>query len=211
MQTYARAAVRPVFRGAPTSSIATQKRSFHSPFTVLNSAHSPLTNPPSSSSTVSHITSSYEKQDSYVSEEPPSPGAPRTYVVSEPDPAHTPYEVPSGAFPTSAPYDTYQETSAPNPSGAHSSTSASPPHPNTTRRVLMNAWGVGESAAVRHGEAPGEMGKRGGGQGGLGLMDKEGTRQGELGQLADRNPQPDSDVAPKWSKLGVDQAWKERK
>ena len=31
---------------------------------------------------------------------------------------------------------------------------------------------------MRFGSSPGEMGKRGGGDGGLGLMDKEGTKEG---------------------------------
>jgi len=74
-----------------------------------------------------------------------------------------------------------------------------------------NESGVGESAAVRFGKAPGERG--GGGYGGLGLMDKDGTRPGKGGVLSDRNPGPtDSDaVVEKNSRLGVKDAWKTRK
>lgn len=41
-------------------------------------------------------------------------------------------------------------------------------------------------------------------------MDKAGTQPGD-GELASRNPQPDGKVAEKFSKLGVEGAWKERK
>lgn len=55
------------------------------------------------------------------------------------------------------------------------------------------------------------MGKREGGYGGLGLMDGASTEEGK-GELASRNPQPDQpDVAEKNSKLGVKNAWKDRK
>ncbi|KIJ62770.1 hypothetical protein HYDPIDRAFT_75397, partial [Hydnomerulius pinastri MD-312] len=186
-------------------------RRFHSPFIALNSSSSPLTSPPSASSAVSPITSAvYEKQHDLSPEPRVSSSGTRTYVVSEPDPSHTPYEVPSGAYPTSASYVNFVETTAPNPYGTHSSASSSAPHPYTTRAVPQNESGVGESAAVRNAEAPGEMGRRGGSHGGLGLMSESSTQAGD-GKLADRNPPPDSRVAPRWSKLGVDQAWKERK
>jgi len=47
----------------------------------------------------------YEKQDDSSSEPHLSSSGTRTYVVSEPDPSNTPYQVPSGAYPTSAPFD----------------------------------------------------------------------------------------------------------
>lgn len=184
-------------------------RSFHSPFVVLNS---PSTSSPSSAANVSPMSSVsplYEKQHDHSPEPQVSSSGTRTYVVSEPDPANTPYAVPSGAYPTSGPYVNYQPTEAPNPEGKHSSTSASLPHHYTTRAVPRNAAGVGESAAVRYREAPGDMGRRGGSYGGLGLMDESGTHQGTA-ELPDRNPSPDSDAAARWSKLGVQNAWKER-
>ncbi|TFY67684.1 hypothetical protein EVJ58_g1440 [Rhodofomes roseus] len=135
----------------------------------------------------------------------------QTYVVSEPDPADTPYEVPSGAYPTSAPYHNFAQTGAPETAhGAQrSSTSASTAHPTLTRAVPQSDAGVMESAAVRHGEAPGQM--RAGSEGGLGLMDASKTTGGE-GSLAERNPAPDTPaVAERWSKMGNDNAWKDRK
>lgn len=127
-------------------------RAFHSPFVVL-SASNRLTTP--SPSTAAPI---YEKQDDSSSEPHLSSSGTRTYVVSEPDPSNTPYEVPSGAYPTSAPYVGYNPTTAPNPKGLYSSTSSSIPHPYTTRTAFQNEGGVGGSAAVRSAEAPAEMG-----------------------------------------------------
>ncbi|KAG1844063.1 hypothetical protein DFJ58DRAFT_32692 [Suillus subalutaceus] len=179
-------------------------RSFHSPFVVLNS-------PLSSSSNVSPASASlYEKQHDPSPEPQISSDGMRTYVVSEPDPANTPYAVPSGAYSTTAPYANFKPTDAPNPEGKHGSSSASLPYPDTTRAIPRNANGVGESASVRYGDAPGEMGRRGGSHGGLGLMDESGTHKGAA-ELPDRNPSPDSDVALRWSKLGVENGWKERK
>ena len=74
----------------------------------------------------------------------------------------------------------------------------------------QNPAGVKQSSAVRFWEAPGEM--QGGSSGGLGLMDQSSTKQGDLGELPSKNPQPDAPgVAEKFSKLGVDNAWKARK
>ncbi|KAH8100068.1 hypothetical protein BXZ70DRAFT_907647 [Cristinia sonorae] len=182
------------------------RRTFHSPFAVLSS--SPLEAPPAPSSTTSSLF--YEKQQDHATEPHHTPK--RTYyVVSEPDPAHTPYEVPSGAYPTSAPYQNYAATDPP-VDAQRSSTSSSFAHPFLTSSVPQNESGVGESSAVRFREAQGELGKRGGGDGGLGLMDAASTTQGSKGSLPSRNPQPDQpDVAEKNSKLGIDKAWRERK
>lgn len=104
-------------------------RAFHSPFVVL-SASNPLTTLPPTA------TSMYEKQDDTSSEPHLSSSGTRTYVVSEPDPSNTPFQVPSGAYPTSTPYVTtpYKEAS------------------------------IGESAAVRS-TVTGEMGRTHGGTG----------------------------------------------
>lgn len=91
-----------------------------------------------------------------------------------------------------------------------SSTSSSLAHPVLTRAVPQNESGVGESSAIRHADAPGSMGQRGGSEGGVGLADAQGTRAGE-GSLADRNPPPiESKVVEKFSKMGKD-AWQARK
>lgn len=187
-----------------TPTVAPSVRFFHSPFVALNSASSPLTKPPSESSTASPH---YEKQHDHSPDPQISHSGTQTYVVSEPDPAHAPYEVPSGAFPTSAPYVNFTPTErlehAP-----MSSTGSQPAHPYTTRAVPRNESGVGQSAAIRHRQAPGE---KGGSFGGLDVMSKQGTEKGDA-ELAERNPQPDAhEVAGKFSKLGVDEAWKHRK
>ncbi|KAF8842094.1 hypothetical protein BDN67DRAFT_966264 [Paxillus ammoniavirescens] len=127
-------------------------RTFHSPFVKLNSSSSPLTSPQSPSSTVSPLTG-YEKQHDASPEPRLSVSGTRTYVVSEPDPANSPYEVPSGAYSTSTPYVNLSQTTAPNPGGTHSSTSSSTPHPSTTSAVPKNEAGIGESAAVRNAKA----------------------------------------------------------
>jgi len=183
-------------------------RHFHSPFVVLND-NSPLTSPPSSTSTVSPV---YEKQFDFSPEPVDSPSGGRTYVVSEPDASSKFYEVPSGAYPTSAPYVNFTPTEAPDTHGAQVSSTSSTPlaHPQTIRTVPQNRSGVGESSAVRHAEAPGEMGERGGGHGGLGLVDKKGTVPGEL-PGTDRNPPPVGDIGEKFGRQGLDGAWKERK
>ncbi|KII89821.1 hypothetical protein PLICRDRAFT_39997 [Plicaturopsis crispa FD-325 SS-3] len=197
---------RALSRASRTASAPVPIRAFHSPFAVLGSTPN-NTLPPSSELGTAH----YEKQLDHSSE-PLSQLGVRTYVVSEPDPANTPYAVPSGAYPTSEPYvHAFTPTEAPDVRGQQSSTSSGLAHPFTTRAAPQNESGVGESAAVRHSAAPGAMGGRGAGYGGLGLMDKEGTVSGE-GELASRNPQPDSSaVAGKFSKAGVDGAWELRK
>lgn len=189
---------------------ASSTRAFHSPFGVLsNDASSPLTSPPPVHSAASQA---YEKQDGHHPNHPVlSPSGQRTYVVSEPDPRATPYDVPYGAFPTSAPYVNFTPTEPPTP-GPRASTSPNLAHPTTTRAVPQNPSGVRESAAVRNSEAPGEMGERGGSNGGLGLMDAKTTKPGDLGELPSVNPQPDAPgVAEKFSAMGVDHAWKARK
>ena len=115
---------------APNAPRATT-RAFHSPFAVLSSQQSPLTAPPPSSSVARGI---YEKNIEYPAEPFVSGFGTRTYVVSQPDPANTPYEVPSGAYPTSAPYQPYARTEAPTPPNARfASTSTGFAHPLADR------------------------------------------------------------------------------
>ena len=134
-----------------------------------------------------------------------------TYVVSEPSATAGNHDVPPGPYPSSSPYVNFaggvrgRSMDAP-----QSSTSSTPAHPATTTRVSMNESGVGESAAVRHREAPGEMGERRGGDGGLGLMDASGTKGGVNGELKDVNEAPIHNVERK-ARLGNENAWKERR
>ncbi|KAH9856597.1 hypothetical protein C2E23DRAFT_709783, partial [Lenzites betulinus] len=182
-------------------------RAFHSPFAVLSTSQSPLTTPPASTSTAGGF---YEKQFDHSMDPFVSSGGHRTYVVSEPDPANTPYEVPSGAYPTSAPYQNYTRTEAPAPPRAqYASTAPRFAHP-ITHKLPQNPSGVGESAAIRHREAPGEMHARGGSYGGQGIPDAASTRKGD-GELPDVNPPPLFEHAEKFAKLGNEHAWKERK
>lgn len=188
---------------------ARQTRAFHSPFAVLYTAQ-----PTTHAAPPAYVSPLYEKQVETTAAPTLSPSGQRTYVVSEPDPHATPYEVPYGAYPTSAPYRNYPATDAPLTS-PRSSTSPDLAHPVTTRAAPQNptgsndAAGIQESAAVRFRDAPGQLSP--GSDGGLGLMDAASTKPGE-GELASRNPQPDDPkVAEKFSALGVDNAWKERK
>ncbi|KAF4613551.1 hypothetical protein D9613_007626 [Agrocybe pediades] len=190
---------------ATKNSIGT--RAFHSPFAVLGT--SPLTTP----NTTKDISAQYEKQYDHPAEPLTSPNTGyRTYVVSEPDPANNRYKVPAGAYPTSSPYVNFTPTSAPDVVGAqYSSTSADLlAHGFTTRAARHHTGGVGESSTLRYKSAPGEMGAKGGGYGGAGLVDEAGSEEG-VGTLADRNPPPDGEAAEKFSKAGVDGAWKLRK
>lgn len=189
---------------------ATQARAFHSPFAVLSSATPTHTQPPPAEPS----SALYEKQWDTTAHPTLSPSGQRTYVVSEPDPRGTPYNVPYGAYPTSAPYTNFPATEAPQ-TAPRSSTSPDLAHPVTTRAVAQNptgsndAQGIQESAAVRSAEAPGQL--KAGSEGGLGLMDAATTKPGE-GELAARNPQPDDPaVAETFSAMGVQNAWKARK
>jgi hypothetical protein len=133
------------------------------------------------------------------------------YVVAEAPASEAKYDVPPGAFPSSSPYQNYQNTTPPDTLGKlTSSTAPAPAHPNLSKRVPRNESGVGESAAVRHTEAPGELGARGGGNYGAGLMDEKTTRPGEDGELPDVNEAPIFNAEHK-SKLGNRDAWKERR
>lgn len=176
-------------------------RSFHTPFAMLG--NSPLTSPPPPLSTAKPI---YEKETDYSTDFIPGT---RTYVVSEPVSSHV-SGVPLGAFPTSAPYVNFAATEAPNTTAQYSSTASGHLAHPITRSAVQHEGGVGQSAAVRNSEAPGEMGRAGGSSGGLGLMDKKGTHFGE-GELAERNPPPIGETGEKFSKLGLENAWKARK
>lgn len=115
----------------------TQMRAFHSPFAVLSSA--PLTHSPSEGPSPL-----YEKQWDTTTHPTLSPSGQRTYVVSEPDPQGTPYDVPFGAYPTSAPYRNFAPTEAPKTT-PRSSTSPDLAHPVTTRAASQNPTGSNDA------------------------------------------------------------------
>ncbi len=131
---------RSLSRTVTTISKPITARAFHSPFTLLSSSpsSSPLTSPPPPEAKASPLF--YEKQVDDYSEPHYSSSGQRMYVVSEPDPSDTPYEVPSGAYPTSAPYINYAPTNAPTPR-PRSSTSSSFAHPYASRAALKNESG----------------------------------------------------------------------
>ena len=187
----------------------TTARRFHSPYTVLGS--SPLTTPHSSATPSENSFSALYEKHYDVPSEVTSHAGYRTYVVSEPDESNRHYQVPAGAYPTSSPYIHFKAASPPDlqPGESYSSTGSQLAHPFTTRAVPQNPSGVGESSAVRFKSAPGEMGARGGGYGGLKMMDRSTTTAG-TGKLGERNPQPDGPAAEKFSKAGVENAWKMR-
>ncbi|PIL35686.1 hypothetical protein GSI_02416 [Ganoderma sinense ZZ0214-1] len=163
---------------APRSGRQCQARSFHSPFAMLSKREpSPASKPPAPVSA-----GIYEKNIQYDAEPFLSGAGHRTYVVSTPDPANTPYEVPSGAFPTSAPYQSYTRTEAPVRSGAQfASTSTGFAHPLTNK--------VPHTTTASGGQ----------------------VQKGSEGELPDVNPPPLFENAERFSKAGVDNAWKERK
>ena len=146
----------------------------------------PLFKPPSDPNklTARDLTESTYEKDLETSSEPITTySGTRSYVVNEPDPADSKYEIPTGAYHSTAPYEKLREVKYEGYGGEKgvregSSSSSEVAHPVTTKRVPRHEGGVGESAAVRFASSPGEMGKRGGGDGGLGLMDKEGTKEG---------------------------------
>ena len=146
----------------------------------------PLREPPSGANKLSarDLTEGTYEKDVETSPEPfTTYSGTRSYVVNEPDPADSKYEIPTGAYHSTAPYQKQQGVKYEGLGGERggkegSSSSSELAHPVTTNRVPRHEGGVGESAAVRFGSSPGEMGQRGGGDGGLGLMDKEGTKEG---------------------------------
>ena len=79
-------------------------RTFHSPFAALY-------NPKSAASTPIYQT--YEKQTDHSPDPQRSPLGTHTYVVSEPDPTHKPYAVPSGAYSVATPFTGHSIASDP--------------------------------------------------------------------------------------------------
>jgi len=121
----------------------------------------------------------YEKELETSSEPFTTYSGTRSYVVNEPDPADSKYEIPTGAYHSTAPYEKLEEGHG-GEVGVRdeSSTSSEAAHPVTTKRAPRQKGGVGEGAGVGSGGSPGEAGKKGGGGGVSGLMDKEGTQEG---------------------------------
>lgn len=162
------------------------------------------------------------------------------YVAAHPDPPNTRYDVPSGPYASAAPYahthsDASESRTTDLPASSitkevlesyePSSTSASPAHPVTTKRVprvelaphasadeSMRApteYAESPSSAVRNAASPGVMAAAK--EGGLGIMESEGGVAYPERELADRNPPPLQKEAEEISRAGVEGAWKLRK
>lgn len=96
-------ASRPVFSAARVAAI--QTRAFHSPFAVLAGSKTPAESASKPSAAAQYeLAQAYEKQHVDVSAEPNGLKGARTYVVSDPDPAHAPFGVKSGAYSVSEPF-----------------------------------------------------------------------------------------------------------
>jgi len=213
-------------------------RSFHTftrlraPSTVHKGTTAPIASPPNAPITGGAPAASNTSTANWPQETPVGtneyPDGPLTtarsstgYVHATPDATTTAqeYDTPGTAYPTAYPYSDTPRAVQPNDprlaalSNSRqnpSSTSASPAHPLLTKKVPTNESGIGESAAVRFRSAPGEMGARGGGDGGLGLMDKAGMKKGEMGELEDINRPPIQEIAVEIGRKGLG-GWKERK
>ncbi len=146
-QVIQRGTSRRVFVARTSAASTMRVRAFHSPF-ALRAPRVPQSPIESSPAHEFPPSNPYQKQ----TEEFPKPqeevNGSRTYVVSTPDPANTHYEVPSGAYHSSAPYNNPEATEPP-AYEMDSSTGLTPEHPNLTKRVPRNEDGVGESASVR--------------------------------------------------------------
>ena len=193
--------LRPLVSTASRASKQLSAHAFHSPYTVLG--ESPLTTP-SSSTYHNAYAKYYEKENDYAHEPFQSLSGHRTYVVSEPDASFRHYEVPAGAYPTSSPYINFRATEAPEYDAEDISSTAADilAHPFTSRAALNEAEAA-TAKATPQGVAPGAMGRRGGSYGGI----RGATKSAKLGE---RNPQPDGPMAEKYSKGGVQNAWKMR-
>ncbi|KAF6754543.1 hypothetical protein DFP72DRAFT_899371 [Ephemerocybe angulata] len=138
---------------------------------------------PSSSGSANSFAAQYEKQYDTTHEPFVSSSGHRTYVVSEPDASYKHYAVPAGAYPTSAPYVQFAATEAPELQYDRNDVSS------TAADILAHPFTA--SAALNEASAE----KRG----------ASGAKR-----LSDRNPQPDGPAAAKFSKGGVQNAWKMR-
>jgi len=150
-------------------------RSFHSPYAVLRDSR--LTAPHASPA----VSSMNEKQNDHLAEPFLTHAGTRTYVVSEPDATSKHYQVPSGAYPTSAPYvgSVTSEASSARPATMHTKT--------------RNEDGIGESSAIRFENVPEESG--------------DGLVEGD-GQRGSRNSAATADVT---SQGGLANAWRTRR
>jgi hypothetical protein len=94
---------QPLAASLHKATFPTTTRRFHSPFAALESSKA-LKHYPSHHQS-NNIHTIYEKQIDHAPEPLRSfGGLARISYVSEPDPSHTPYAVPSGAYPVSTPY-----------------------------------------------------------------------------------------------------------
>lgn len=121
----------------PAFRVQRSSRAFHSPFVALK-AVTPLTSSPATSP-VNDKPQMYEKQADLTSEPHTTSSGTRTYVVSEPDPLKKAYEVPYGAYSTTAPYANVASTENPkNPEGRQGPKTLSHPYPASGRAAPRN-------------------------------------------------------------------------
>lgn len=95
----------------------------------------------------------------------------RSYVVTEPDPAGSKYEIPTGAYHSTAPYKGLE---------AGNSSNSEVVHPVIPKRMPKQGGAVGQGASVGDvgvGSAPGQIIGKASRSGGLGLMGKAGTQE----------------------------------
>jgi len=134
----------PTIRSLPTVRafrVQQPSRAFHSPFVVLRAAGTPLTSSPASPTTSpkNDTPPMYEKQADSTSEPLITSSGTRTYVVSEPDPSNKAYEVPYGAYSTTAPYANMASTDTPkNPERIHGPKTLSHPYSAGGRAAPQN-------------------------------------------------------------------------
>jgi hypothetical protein len=167
-----------------------------------------LEQPPAPSAQLSDVNESPEK----------TPDTP-TYVQSSTPPSERGYAVPPGAFPSAAPYAHFPAAARPGVLDRPLA-SAAPDraHPVLTAKVPTNESGVhvdggiGASSAVRFRDAPGtENAAMGGGAGGAGIQDPQGTKPGVQGELPDVNDVPVYENTERTARKGVKEGWTDRK
>lgn len=137
---------------SPKAITPRSQRAFRSPFAALGKSPLASSTPPPATG----FSSAYEKQTDHSPEPIVSHSGTRTYVVSEPDTSSKFYEVPAGAYHTSAPYNNPAATDAPKNQGAQFGSTNSDPlaHPQQIRAGLQNER---EGGVVRNSASTGSV------------------------------------------------------
>ena len=106
------------------------------------------------------IEGTYEKEVETSSEPITTFSGTRSYVVNEPDPADSKYQIPTGAYHSTAPYERSKEVKYEGYEGERgvkerSSSSSEAAHPVTTKRVPRHEGGVGDGELHKEGTKEG--------------------------------------------------------